>query len=126
MDEREGNYWEGVQGDDLSIPFQLCDENGVGVDISEGGGTTDIVGEFTNGNGYGVQVKLSLEQVTLVDAGAGRGILIVSAATSATLVADKNRRQTFDIYIIKNSTQQTWIFQQGLLLKPRPVPAPAP
>jgi hypothetical protein len=121
-DDENDSYFKGIAGDDLAIPVQLLDADGTPEKIGGSDGVTEIVGEFTNGSGSEVQVKLSLAGVTLTDSTAGRCMLIVSAAISATLKTSKNP-QNFSVYRIKNGLQQTWIFPGGLLLLPRPVPA---
>lgn len=125
MEECERNYWEGVSGDDLAIPFQLIGADGNPVKIGEGDGCTEICAEFKNGSGFGVQQRLSKEMITIVDSTTGRGLVIVPAETCATLVAHDQKRQTFTIFAVINDLQQTWIFEQGLLLKRRPIPPPA-
>jgi hypothetical protein len=122
-DETESQYWEGTAGDDLAIPFQLIDENGTPAKIGAGDGVTDIVAEFTNGSGTETQVKLSDTDIVLVDATCGRGKINVSATVSATLRNNRIKRQTFSVFILKNGKKTTWVFDQGLFLKPRPVPA---
>jgi hypothetical protein len=114
-------YFEGMAGDDLAIPFQLLDASGDPVNL---GSASNIVAEFLNGSGNGVDLSLEEEQIVVVDGGNGRGMINVPAETSATLKTDKVRRQTFTVYTIVSGKQQTWSFVQGLLLKPRPVPPP--
>jgi hypothetical protein len=121
--ENECKFWEGFSGDDLEIPFQLIDENGNPEKIGSVDGVTEIVGEFLDGNDLPVRIKLSESNVTIVDSACGRGALNVSAVVSATLKTSATKRQTFTIYVIKNGKKQTWSFDFGLLLKPRPIPA---
>jgi hypothetical protein len=124
MSEREEcSFWEGVAGDDLAIPFQLIDEDGVPEKIGAGDGMTDIVGEFNNADGTALRVKYSDDDVTLVDSTCGRGIVNVAAASSALLLTSKIKKQTFTIYMVKSGKKKTWLFEAALLLKPRPVPA---
>jgi len=128
MDDKydcDEDIFEAYAGDDLAIPVQLQDANGVGVKLDAASGVTDIVAEFLKNDGLTViQQKQSVTAgfFTHVDDDNGRIIVNVAAAVSATLMADRLKRQTFDVYVIANGKQQTWSFCGKLRLKPRPLP----
>jgi len=127
MDYRDDDdqYYEAFAGDDLAIPVQLLDGNGVGVKLGSGDGVTDIVAEFLSNDGSTiVQQKQSVTAgfFTHVDDDNGRLLVNVAASVSANLMTDRIRKQTFDVYVITNGKQQTWSFTCGLKLKPRPLP----
>lgn len=117
------DFFEGVAGDDLSIPLQLLDPSGNPEKLGADDGVTEIVGEFADGDGALVQVKLTDGGVVRVDATCGRITIEVASAVSVTLKTNRTKKQTFSVHRIKNGKKRTWVLPYGLLLKPRPVPA---
>ncbi len=124
MTERdECEFFEGLVGDDLSIPIQLLDVDGNPEKLAVGDGVTEIVGEFRDGNGAVTPLTLTDGKVIRVDETCGRISITVTAAISATLKSSRTVKQTFTVYRVKGGLKRTWEFENQLLLKPRPVPA---
>ena len=93
MEECDDQYFDGVSGDDLAIPFQFIGADGNPVKIGEGDGCSVIVAEFTNGSGNGVELSLADDNIVIVDSTTGRGQVIVPAEICATLVTHRVRRR---------------------------------
>lgn len=122
-DDDNCEFFEGISGDDLSIPIQLLDANGNPEKLAVADSVTEIAGEFLDGDGALVEIKLTDVKVIRVDEACGRITLEIDATTCATLKTNRTVKQTFTVYRIKAGKKRTWVFESKLLLKPRPVSA---